>query len=53
MALVKQQANSEEDEMVIKPEKIVPKVDTTEWPLLLKNWDQREYKYPLTYKSRD
>jgi H/ACA ribonucleoprotein complex subunit 4 len=46
MALVKQkQADGEDEEMVIKPENVGPKIDTTEWPLLLKNWDQREYKH--------
>lgn len=38
MALVKQ---SDSDEMVIKPEAVTPAVDTSSWPLLLKNWDQR------------
>lgn len=39
MALVKAEGQGEDD-MVIKPENVGPKVDTTEWPLLLKNWDQ-------------
>lgn len=30
------------DEHQIKPETITPKVDTTEWPLLLKDYDKRE-----------
>ena len=38
MALVKQ---SESDELVIKPEAITPTLDTSDWPLLLKNWNQR------------
>ncbi|KAK3686318.1 centromere/microtubule-binding protein cbf5 [Vermiconidia calcicola] len=37
MALVKQ---DDGDEMVIKPENIEAKVDTSAWPLLLRNWDQ-------------
>jgi len=37
MALVKKQ---EEDEYTIKPEAVTPTVDTSGWPLLLKNWDQ-------------
>lgn len=37
MALVKQ---DDGEEMVIKPENIEAKVDTTAWPLLLRNWDQ-------------
>merc|ERR1712227_762995 len=28
------------DEYMIKPESIAPSNDTSEWPLLLKNWDQ-------------
>ena len=40
MALVKQQ---DADELVIKPEAVTPTVDTSGWPLLLKNWDQRAY----------
>lgn len=31
-----------DDEHVIKPENITPKIDTSEWPLLLKNWDRRK-----------
>ncbi|KAK4540962.1 centromere/microtubule-binding protein cbf5 [Oleoguttula mirabilis] len=37
MALVKQ---DDGDEMIIKPEAVSPSVDTSSWPLLLKNWDQ-------------
>lgn len=37
MALVKQ---DDGDEMIIKPEAVTPSVDTSAWPLLLKNWDQ-------------
>ena len=37
MALVKQDAG---EEMVIKPEATAPAIDTTAWPLLLRNWDQ-------------
>jgi hypothetical protein len=36
MALVKQ-----DDELVIKPEAVAPNVNYADWPLLLKNWDQR------------
>ena len=39
MALVKQ---DEDDSMIIKPEAITPTINTSEWPLLLRNWDQRE-----------
>jgi H/ACA ribonucleoprotein complex subunit 4 len=41
-ALVKKQKVAEEEEQVIKPEHITPSVDTSNWALLLKNWDQRE-----------
>jgi len=37
MALVK----ADEAEYSIKPENITPTIDTSAWPLLLKNWDQR------------
>lgn len=36
MALVK----PDEDEQIIKPESVTPTVDTSDWPLLLKNWDK-------------
>ncbi|SMY26971.1 unnamed protein product [Zymoseptoria tritici ST99CH_1A5] len=39
MALVKKQA-SDEDNQIIKPEQISPSINTSDWPLLLKNWDQ-------------
>lgn len=42
MSLVKKQKVEEEEEQIIKPEHITPTVDTSDWPLLLKNWDQRE-----------
>jgi H/ACA ribonucleoprotein complex subunit 4 len=38
MALVKKQ--EVEDDQIIKPEAITPTLDTSNWPLLLKNWDQ-------------
>lgn len=38
MALVKH-SDSDED-MVIKPEAVTPTINTSDWPLLLKNWDQ-------------
>lgn len=42
-ALVKKQkVEDEEDQQIIKPEHITPNVDTSDWPLLLRNWDQRE-----------
>jgi hypothetical protein len=36
MALVRQ-----DEELVIKPEAVAPNVNYADWPLLLKNWDQR------------
>ncbi|KAG9996938.1 centromere/microtubule-binding protein-like protein cbf5, partial [Aureobasidium melanogenum] len=36
MSLVK----ADEADYTIKPENITPKIDTSAWPLLLKNWDQ-------------
>ena len=39
MALVKTTENG--DDMVIKPEAVTPALNTSGWPLLLKNWDQR------------
>jgi len=40
MALVK--AN-EDAEYLIKPENISPTIDSSAWPLLLKNWEQCTY----------
>lgn len=40
MALVKQ---DDGEELIIKPEAVTPAVDTSGWPLLLRNWDQRMY----------
>lgn len=49
-ALVKKQkVEDEEDQQIIKPEHITPNVDTSDWPLLLRNWDQREiHHHPLS-----
>ncbi|KAK3109911.1 centromere/microtubule-binding protein cbf5, partial [Teratosphaeriaceae sp. CCFEE 6253] len=38
MAMVKKDEGA--DDMIIKPEAITPKIDTSSWPLLLRNWDQ-------------
>ncbi|KAF2861888.1 putative rRNA pseudouridine synthase [Piedraia hortae CBS 480.64] len=38
MALVQQQNG--DDDLVIKPEAIAPKIDTSGWPLLLKDWSK-------------
>lgn len=32
----------EQEEYTIKPQAVTPAVDTSEWPLLLKNYDKRE-----------
>lgn len=32
----------EEEEYTIKPQAVTPAVDTSQWPLLLKNYDKRE-----------
>lgn len=37
MALVKQ---DDGEEHIIKPEAVTPAIDTSAWPLLLRNWDQ-------------
>lgn len=34
-----------QDGQVIKPEDIKPVVDTSGWPLLLKNWSDCEFEY--------
>lgn len=34
--------NKAEDEYTIKPQASTPAVDTSSWPLLLKNYDKRE-----------
>ncbi|KAF2773505.1 putative rRNA pseudouridine synthase [Teratosphaeria nubilosa] len=39
MALVKQQQSGADDQ-IIKPEAVTPSLNTSDWPLLLKNWDQ-------------
>ena len=35
--------NGEEKDYSIKPEAVTPTLDTSTWPLLLKNYDKREY----------
>lgn len=48
MALVKNMAT---DEMVIKPETTMPNINYSDWPLLLKNWDQRMSIHIKRYKE--
>lgn len=37
---------STEEEYSIKPQAVTPALDTSTWPLLLKNYDKRKY-YPF------
>lgn len=32
-----------DDEYTIKPQAVTPAIDTSSWPLLLKNYDRREW----------
>ena len=34
-----------DEDYSIKPEAVVPAVDTSTWPLLLKNYDKREFDF--------
>lgn len=34
-------AGAEEEEQIIKPQAVAPAVDTSDWPLLLKNYEKR------------
>ena len=47
MAVVVSKADAD---YAIKPETIAPSVDTTQWPLLLQNYDKRESSW-LTLSS--
>lgn len=38
-------AAAENGDFAIKPEAVTPNIPTSEWPLLLKNYDKREYIY--------
>ena len=44
MALVKQ---TDAEDLIIKPEAVTPAVDTSGWPLLLRNWDQRAWRFSV------
>lgn len=37
----------EELDYSIKPENVTPQIPTSEWPLLLKNYDKREWQQNL------
>lgn len=36
-------AKAQEEEHIIKPEATTPAANTSDWPLLLKNYDKREH----------
>jgi hypothetical protein len=38
--LVKRGVNNDDDEYMIKPQSLVPALNTSDWPLLLKNYDK-------------
>lgn len=38
-----------DDEHCIKPQAVTPALDTSSWPLLLKNYDRREFDAPWRY----
>ncbi|KAF9881195.1 centromere/microtubule-binding protein cbf5 [Colletotrichum karsti] len=42
--------HSEEEEFAIKPQASVPQLDTSNWPLLLKNYDKRKFPSLLDAK---
>lgn len=42
VAVVKK-TTTEEEEYTIKPQATTPSLDTSQWPLLLKNYDKREF----------
>lgn len=35
-------ATADDDEYTIKPQAVTPQLDTSTWPLLLKNYDKRK-----------
>jgi len=42
----------EGDEFVIKPQATAPAVDTSQWPLLLKNFDRRPFSSGALYRQK-
>jgi hypothetical protein len=40
-------------EYSIKPEKVTPQLDASQWPLLLKNYDKRAYSESLYLHCAD
>jgi H/ACA ribonucleoprotein complex subunit 4 len=49
MALV---VAKKDEDYSIKPEAVTPSVDTSEWPLLLKNYNKRTRHNPMRIKIR-
>lgn len=47
------QAAKVDVEYSIKPEAVTPAVDTSTWPLLLKNYDKRKSFFPLLLSLRE
>lgn len=43
VAVTKKKVVEEGDDYAIKPTAVTPSVDTSSWPLLLKNYDKREF----------
>lgn len=41
-----------DDEYSIKPQAVTPALDTSSWPLLLKNYDKRECRHLLSAVRR-
>lgn len=48
----KEVAKQTEEDYSIKPQAVTPALDTSSWPLLLKNYEKRKYYPDLKYRSR-
>lgn len=48
----KDATKTSEDEHIIQPQSTTPAADTSDWPLLLKNYDKR-MKYPASFYATD
>jgi H/ACA ribonucleoprotein complex subunit 4 len=44
-------AKVEDIDFSIKPENVTPSIPTSEWPLLLKNYDKRTPHHPISMRS--
>ena len=42
MDVVKTKKGEEQEDYAIKPQAVTPAIDTSSWPLLLKNYEKRE-----------